>query len=365
MKINYATLWNRLLPLCMILLTVSPALASDIAYTYDALNRLTRAVDSDGTVSEYSYDAAGNRTSHVVQAAAANFTLTVAKTGTGSGTVSGGGTYATGAPVTLTATADVGSTFTGWSPSPCADSFAMPASNLTCTATFTLNTYALTVTKAGTGSGTVSGGGTYAVGAPVTLTATADAGSTFNGWIPNPCANSFAMPASALTCTATFTLNTYAITVTAEPAAGGTASCSPNPVDHGGTSLCTATPNPGYTFMAWSGDCNGASCVLTNVTAAKGVTASFGYAIVTSVTPAGAGTLSCTPNPVAPGGTGTCTATANPGFSFTGWSGDCAGQAGKTCTLGTINSAKAVAAAFVNIALVLPSRGGWRAALGH
>lgn len=294
------------------------------------------------------------------------YTLSIAKAGTGSGTVGGGGTYTAGAPVTLTATADAGSTFAGWSPSPCANSFAMPASDLTCTATFALNTtYALTLTKTGTGSGTVGGGGTYAAGAPVTLTATADAGSTFTGWSPSPCAASFTMPATALTCAATFTHNTYAITATVEPAAGGTASCSPNPVDHGGTSLCTATPSPGYTFMAWSGDCTGASCLLANVTAAKRVTATFGFAIVTSVTPAGSGTVSCTVSLVAPGGTSLCTATANPGFSFTGWRGDCAGQAGKTCTLSNINSAKVAAATFVEMALVLPSRGGWRAALGH
>ena len=55
----------------------------------------------------------------------------------------------------------------------------------------TPNTFALTVTKAGTGSGTVSGAGiacgstcsaTYASGTSVTLTASAAAGSTFAGW---------------------------------------------------------------------------------------------------------------------------------------------------------------------------------------
>ena len=173
------------------------------------------------------------------------------------------------------------------------------------------------------------------------------------------------MPANALTCTATFTLGTYAITVTGEPAAGGTASCSPNPVDHGGTSLCTATASPGYTFMAWSGDCTGASCGLTNVTTAQHVTANFGFAIATSVTLAGSGTVSCTPNPIVPGGTSTCTATTNPGFSFTGWRGDCAGQAGKICTLSNVQSAKAIIATSVQTALVMPSRGGWRAALGY
>lgn len=65
------------------------------------------------------------------------YTVTVGKTGTGSGAVSSGGNYAEGAAVTLTANPTNGATFTGWSPSPCAASFTMPANNLTCTATFT------------------------------------------------------------------------------------------------------------------------------------------------------------------------------------------------------------------------------------
>ncbi len=66
------------------------------------------------------------------------------------------------------------------------------------------SSYVLTLNSAGSGSGTVSGGGNYAAGAMVNLTATANAGSTFAGWSPTPCAASFTMPASALTCTATF-----------------------------------------------------------------------------------------------------------------------------------------------------------------
>ena len=69
-----------------------------------------------------------------------SYTLTLAKAGTGSGTVSGGGSYAAGATVNLSAIANTGSFFANWSPSPCAASFTMPASNLTCTATFTLGT---------------------------------------------------------------------------------------------------------------------------------------------------------------------------------------------------------------------------------
>ena len=67
---------------------------------------------------------------------AQNYALNLSQTGTGTGATSGGGNYPAGAMVNLTATADIGSFFAGWSPSPCAARFAMPASTLTCTATF-------------------------------------------------------------------------------------------------------------------------------------------------------------------------------------------------------------------------------------
>ena len=71
---------------------------------------------------------------------------------------------------------------------------------------------------------------------------------------------------------------TFAITVTGSPAAGGTVACTPNPVLSGSNSVCTATPNAGYSFAGWGGDCAGTvgtTCTLTNVTATKAVTASF------------------------------------------------------------------------------------------
>ena len=65
------------------------------------------------------------------------YALTLATAGTGSGTASGAGPYVAGATVTLDATAGKGSSFAGWSPSPCAGTFVMPANALLCTATFT------------------------------------------------------------------------------------------------------------------------------------------------------------------------------------------------------------------------------------
>lgn len=56
---------------------------------------------------------------------------------------------------------------------------------------------------------------------------------------------------------------------------GGSVSCTPNPVPNGQNAACQPAPNPGFQFVAFSGDCTGATCTLTNVTAARNVTATF------------------------------------------------------------------------------------------
>ena len=162
-------------------------------------------------------------------------TLTVTKAGTGSGTVTSapGGIacgsdctegYANGTSVTLTAAAESGSTFGGWSGSGCTGTGTCTVSmtaTRTVTATFTTVQRTLTVTKAGTGSGTVTSapggiacGGDctegYANGTSVTLTAAAESGSTFGGWSGSGCTGTGTCTVSmtaARTVTATFTQN--------------------------------------------------------------------------------------------------------------------------------------------------------------
>jgi len=137
------------------------------------------------------------------------FTLTAARLGTGSGTVTStdgfincGATcwnsYNSITSVTLNATPSSGSSFAGWSAG-CSGTgpatVVLVDANKTCTATFNLQptTYTLTVTKTGTGSGTVTStdGGincsstcskAYNSGTSVTLNATAAADSVFAGW---------------------------------------------------------------------------------------------------------------------------------------------------------------------------------------
>jgi len=133
-------------------------------------------------------------------------TLSVSKSGSGLGTVvsnpSGlrcGATCSSefnyGTSVTLTQTPATGSYFTGWSggcsgTGPCTVSMTQARS---VTASFSLLTVTLTVSKSGFGSGNVSSnppgincGPTcqrnFLYGKTVTLTATPDTGSVFSGW---------------------------------------------------------------------------------------------------------------------------------------------------------------------------------------
>ena len=109
------------------------------------------------------------------------YTLT-ASAGEG-GSVSGGGTFARGTQVSLTATPNAGYSFSGWSNGSTTNPLTVTLnSNTSITANFQVivNSYTLTVT-AGEG-GTVTGGGEYEEGTEVTITATAEEGFEFTGW---------------------------------------------------------------------------------------------------------------------------------------------------------------------------------------
>ncbi len=141
-------------------------------------------------------------------------TLTVAKSGTGTGSVTSSpagvncgatcvGSFATGASVTLTATAAAGSTFTGWSGGGCSGTgtcHVTLSADLAVTATFS-EKVTLSVSTAGKGSGTITSSpagiscgstcsASFASGTAVTLTAHAGSGSKFGGWSGGGCSGS-------------------------------------------------------------------------------------------------------------------------------------------------------------------------------
>lgn len=104
---------NRVLYILALLFVVLQTFAQ--TYTYDSNNRLTKVVYDNGTTITYTFDALGNRTSKkVTGSAATKYTISVAVTPSGSGSVTGGGSYSSGVSVELNAIANAGYQFLKW-----------------------------------------------------------------------------------------------------------------------------------------------------------------------------------------------------------------------------------------------------------
>jgi subtilisin family serine protease len=248
----------------------------------------------------------------------------------------------------------------------------------------------ISYTRAGSGRGTVtfspagsaptcteSCDNTFTPGTRVTLGATPQPGSIFEGW-SGACTGTGScsvMVAAARTVTATFTaiptkpvtlsfLGTGSGTVAFSPA-GDLASCSANCTGNfreKSRVKLTPTAAPGSRFSGWSGACRGTRTCSLTMSAAKAVTADFRtvpiYALNYSRAGAGSGTVSFSPagsaascdescsNSFTDGTRVTLRAVAGTGARFSGWSGACRGT--RSCTL-TMHEAKSVTATFTPV----------------
>ena len=111
--------------------------------------------------------------------------------------------------------------------------------------------YALTA-SAGDG-GSVSGGGTFASGTQVSITATPSSGYSFSGWSNGSTTNPLTVTVNSNTSiTANFQviINSYTLTVT--PGEGGSVSSEGGEYEEGTEVTITATPNGCYSFTSWS-----------------------------------------------------------------------------------------------------------------
>ena len=222
--------------------------------------------------------------------------------------------------------------------------------------------FTLTVSKTGTGSGTVTNspsGTTFTAGTLVSLTAAANANSVFTGWsgacsgTTNPCT---ATMNANTAVTAAFALKTY--TITASAGSGGSISPSGGiNANQGASQNFTVTPTTGYQIASVTVD--GVSQVaissytFTNVTAAHTIGATFSKNVTTathglSVYKKGSGRGSIVKNPsgtVFNSGTEVIlTAAPYANSVFFGWSGACIGNS-PVCTV-TINADTSVTATF-------------------
>ena len=196
----------------------------------------------------------------------------------------------------------------------------------------TVEQFTVNVAANPTAGGTVSGGGTYDSGSTVTVVATTNSGYTFANWTEGTTVVS-SEPNYTFTLTgnrdlvANFTENikVYNITLSSNPANGGTTSGGGS--FNAGTSITVkATPNSGFIFANWtengvvvSSDANygftvnGNRNLVANFTEAAKV-----YSVAVSANPSAGGTVTGGGTFTA-GSSVTVGATANPGYVFDNW----------------------------------------------
>jgi len=236
-------------------------------YTFKSWN--TKA---DGSGTTYnggeSYQPTGNITLYA-QWTINSYSVTLKKNIAAGGKVTGGGTYNYAATVTLKATANTGYTFTGWevtggtvklsNPTSTTTTFTMPASNVSITANFSLNSWKVETVAKESSWGTVTGAGTYSYGSPVTLTASNNKGYEFEEWVViegdvtlkiTGTTATFTMPDNAVKVQATFKQSLFNVTIKNVPSEGGSVTGNGSH-QYGSTVTLTAKPNTGYKFSGW------------------------------------------------------------------------------------------------------------------
>ena len=249
------------------------------------------------------------------------------------GTIEGDGVHFHFSTCTLTATANTGYHFLNWTQDGVvvseSETFSFevegPASYV---ANFEVNSYEITATVNPNNVGTVEGMGTYEHFSTCTLTATPNTGYHFVNWTMNgqvvssTAAYSFTVTGEGA-YVANFELNSYEITVAANPEEGGTVEGA-GTYQHFSECTLTATPNAGYSFVNWTKDgevvANSDSYTF-EVTEGGAYVANFSmntFEIFAFADPEEGGTVEGA-GIYAEGATATLMATANEGYEFMYW----------------------------------------------
>ncbi len=282
-----------------VVVTMATATASCTATTIPAISGLTLRAEYSGDATHFAATSTNDENALV----SAFPVIQVAKTGGGTGTVTSspagiscGATCQValpgGTPVTLTANADSGSVFLGWSGGGCSGTgtcmvtYPLGSPGGTISARFELPNQSLSVSKNGGGSGTISSSpsgidcgaactSVFITDAMVTLTATPDANSVFAGWSGGICsgtATCVVTMSEARNVTATFDLRPLRL-LTVSQTVNGRVQSNPAGIDcpstcvtsaiEGSSLTLTALPASGYVLKRWTGACSGrGSCIV-------------------------------------------------------------------------------------------------------
>ena len=289
-------------------------------------------------------------------------------------TISGDVTYAPGTELELTAVAATGYTFQTWyidgTPYQGNPANVTMDQDHTVAANFTINTYSYTATAMPQEGGVMqlnggepnnNLGGSNDYGTELSFEAIANVGYHFVNWtegetvLTDQATYAFTLEGNR-TLAANFAINSYAVTIEANPSNGGTltGSTSGN-YNHGATVTVTATPNTGYHFVNWTVDGTEVSTSATlsgyAITSACAIRANFeidSYAVTIEANPAVGGAVSGYASGNYDYGTViTVNATANPGYHFVNWTVDDVVESTSTTLSGyVITSACTISANF-------------------
>ncbi|HND55931.1 MAG TPA: InlB B-repeat-containing protein, partial [Pirellulaceae bacterium] len=298
------------------------------------------------------------------------YTITTDTAPVAAGNITGGGDYADGSSVTLSATANAGYIFANWTEN---GNFVSGSPNYTftvhdnrsLTANFNVTGTGKIITTSANpaNGGSTTGGGEYSVGASVTVSATANPGYKFAKWLEN---GKSANSAASYTFTVTTNRNlvakfkpVYTLTVSGEPANGGEVDADTT-YDPGDPSVMKAQANPGWAFVNWTQ--NGVPVsddpeYKFTVNANRVLVGHFapGNRIDTTVVPVQAGAV--TGGGVhSSGASVTLEANAHPGYAFLNWTenSDVVGTS-PTYSL-TSNTNHAFVANFIAAVITTPSQ---------
>ncbi len=343
-------------------------------YRYGDVVTLTATAEPGWSFAGWSGDATGLDDEVVVTIAghsviAATFTqdsyaLEVHISGDGTVTVDPEqSTYRYGDVVTLTATAEPGWSFAGWSGDATgseAELIVTIAGHSVITATFTQDAYALEVHISGDGTVTVDPEqSTYRYGDVVTLTATAEPGWSFAGWSGDATGSDDELVvtiAGDSVITATFTQDAYSLQVHISGDGTVTAAPQQSAYHYGDVVTLTATPEPGWSFAGWSGDATGLDAeVVVTIAGHSVITATFtqdAYSLQVHISGDGMVTVEPEQSTYRYGDVVTLTATAEPGWSFAGWSGNVVGS--EAAITHTITADTVVTASFTAFRIHIP-----------
>ena len=296
---------------------------------------------------------------------AALFDVTASAAGPGTITLAPpGGTYPAGTVVTVTATPDAGSAFSGFSGALTGTTNPQQLtvdSDKIVSASFGAQ-FALTVVASGPGSVTLDPpGGVYTAGTSVTVTAVPNADSAFLGFsgdltgTTNP---QIVIVNAGTNATATFAT---LFDVAASATGPGTITLAPpgGTYPAGTVVTVTATPDAGAAFAGFSGALTGTTTPqLLTVDGDKTVSAAFAAQHTLSVATSGPGTVTLEPpgGVYAEGASVTVTAVPDPDSTFLGWSGGLTGTTNPQVVI--VNANTSATASFATLFDVAASATG-------